>query len=474
LAEDSEIGSQPDWLGDVSLSGANDLKRQRLLDGEPLKFSGRSDHGAESEEFLLLRTIPASWIEELVDKKTHQVTVPIYLSNAVITGDLHFAEAIFESDVKFANCVFRGIVDCNSTIFERPTNWSRSQFERDVIFSGAAFKGVARFEQSQFKGPANFDSITTEKILSFGMTGAIDYTGGGAEFEQEVTFHDGEFHGLFSVADCRFKSDVHFCRSRFDHLLYCKFTEFFEGAYFQRIVCNGQISLANADFKQKASFQDTHCLDLECKGLKFESCQDFDVRGLTYARINVDWKRYLKQMNPYDRQAFVQLESFYRTSGNAEVADQIYYEWRRVEGNSVRYVNFLRLAWDRLYRWTAGYGVRIWPLVYIAVALFILGGIIFGQDGALESTVKTTLVQNTLEREPYHNLIQSFSVSLRMITGQDIPSSQSWIPSENHLISGGSGWLSLRYSTFAAIGTVIARMLVPFAVAAAAERLKRR
>jgi len=170
----------------------------------------------------------------------------------------------------------------------------------------------------------------------------------------------------------------------------------------------------------------------------------------------------LNKLDPYDRQPYTYLESFYRSAGWEEEADEVYYQRRFAEGNRIKPQMFLRWLWDRSYRLIAGYGVKV-PLILISTAVLLLGTIVFSNP---ESTGNPKYPPSRFE---------AFAVSLHLLTHLDLPSDSQLKPSRDDLvIKGRYLWPGLRYSSYAMLQSVFASLILPFVVATIADRIRHR
>ena len=210
-----------------------------------------------------------------------------------------------------------------------------------------------------------------------------------------------------------------------------------------------------------------------------------DLRGFRYDRIGVVWRDLLSRLTPYDRQPYAQLEKVLRSTGQDEDGDKVYYECRRIEGNRLKPWNSFGWYWDRPFRYLAGYGTRIMPLVATLLFLVLfLGPLVFSRQGAVTEKLEAQAPAANSQpkaakptKQPEKLVwFDAFGLGLRLFIGLDVPSGSKWVPSENPLIKGHvlGVAVSMRYSTYATVHRVIGWLLVPIVVASLAQRLRRR
>jgi hypothetical protein len=176
-------------------------------------------------------------------------------------------------------------------------------------------------------------------------------------------------------------------------------------------------------------------------------------------------------MVTYDRQPYAQMEKVLRASGLDEEADRVYYEQRQREGDMVSLRRLHSWLWDRAYRWLAGYGVRVWPLLIIPLLLLFAGSFVFHRDGAL---IKKPEAQSGVQAKGHSSpevahgvrTFDAFCVSLRLLVRLEIPAASSLVPSENSLAQ----CIPMRYSSYATLHMIFGWLLLPFVAASIAAR----
>jgi hypothetical protein len=323
------------------------------------------------------------------------------------------------------------------------------RFLRGVSFIGASLTRVSYFMYAEFSGESFFDGAQFFNDVAF--SGAQFRAGSNTRFVNARFKGEGSFPGATMEGNIRFNGAV-----------------FEQAASFENAVFKGPVDFRDADIRL-LSF----CTD-EKSGNHTLFFAPLDLRNMKFERIRVNWPQMLDRMQPYDRQPHAQFEKYFRLIGEDEIADKVYYRWRRIEGDRLTPLG-LRWWWDRGYRYLAGYGVRIWPLVFIPVLLLVVGTNIFLQPCAVTKTADKG--KSSVEISPSEvgtfNIVDSFALSLRLMLHLDLPAGSAWHPSRNAVVMHGKE-LPIRYSTYATIHMLLAWFVIPFVAATITDRLRRR
>jgi hypothetical protein len=229
--------------------------------------------------------------------------------------------------------------------------------------------------------------------------------------------------------------------------------------YFYYVECKGKAEFVDAKIGI-AMFTDPNGVG----HAKFEHA--IDLRGMTYSRILADWKTLLSKTTPYDRQAYVEMERFYRSLGDDQQASRVYLARRRRESADLRakfkrrdnesMIEWVRacvrllpdLALDSFPRYAVRYGVRPFRLVVMSVLFLLMGSYVFSQPGAVvdkDAAAGAAVVQlNGAEALRY-------SLSL-FVPGISLSLSRDLIPAS-------------RYEAYATIHQIAGLMLLPLSFA---------
>ena len=204
-----------------------------------------------------------------------QKAAPVILKESVV-----FSGADIKKWLKAPGVTFDGPFECQSATLGAvdfradPTNGlNAAVVNSDAFFSGSRLDW-AFFDGTTFKKTANFDAM---------------------EIKREARFQSATFAGPLSFRATRCEGGLHF-----------------EGAHLN-----------------DASFRDTVVKSLAFSD-SFGSSQvaqfngNIDLRGCLYDRIDVDWNRLIKRIEPFDRQAYAQLQKALNAVGESDAAAEVY------------------------------------------------------------------------------------------------------------------------------------------------------
>lgn len=206
------------------------------------------------------------------------------------------------------------------------------------------------------------------------------------QYGGRVGFH-AVFHRPAHFQGIRCQGAIRFLNGcKFQKAAEFYFATFADEANFGGATFEDVLSLKNAKFERALKFDllrpavRTHFAAdsrIEMQDCTYESLQEFP-RWKSHPqsegrRTDSDLARLLPHIQG-DRSTFIQLEQYYRRTGNAEWADEVRWFWRKSEGDGKQWWSrekqrieapglFVRWLWDRLLRWSTGYGTRVAPLV---------------------------------------------------------------------------------------------------------------
>jgi hypothetical protein len=205
---------------------------------------------------------------------------------------------------------------------------------------------------------------------------------------------------------------------------------------------------------------------------------EIDLSGLTYARIDCEWRTLFAKVQPFDRQPYDELEKYLRTTGDDSEAGRVYLARRRRESAILRrklrrmsdetvghwlLVACARLlpsvALDAFQRHILRYGVR--PLRLLGAGIFVvaLGWFLFAQPGAvMQANTSARTMPVVLDRwQALRYSLDLFVPALSLPVSDDVVPSQELLP---------GGVLGLRYEGYAAWHTIAGWLLLPLGLAA--------
>jgi uncharacterized protein YjbI with pentapeptide repeats len=217
-----------------------------------------------------------------------------------------------------------------------------------------------------------------------------------------------------------------------------------------------------------------------------------DLTGTTFARFHggryepLERELALKLVAPqlpatFSRDPYLQLEEFYRRTGNETKARNIYRRGRKDlrknakdRNSSIRW-NWSRNLTDWLWKWVTGYGVDIWRLLLIA-GVVILFGILMFQFCATESVAPFCATDNVVQ----DNVVQDNVVLVRVkpVGGQESPnlllySLDLFLPLVNLNIDNKWAPNGPVLQIYAVVHALIGWLIVPLIVAALAGIMRR-
>jgi hypothetical protein len=157
------------------------------------------------------------------------------------------------------------------------------------------------------------------------------------------------------------------------------------------------------------------------------------------------------------------------------------YERRRRESNRIGIRNrpFVWLG-DRFLWLLTGYGVQLWRLLVVTVAILVLGTCIFQRDGAVDlkpgaQPSSLSQLQADPQTSPSLSWGDAFWLSLRLFLPVAPKEGVAWEPSYNEvweIQTPWGGW-GVRFATVATLVTLVGWIVVPLGVAGLTGLLKR-
>ena len=372
-----------------------------------------------------------------------------------------FGATVVGGSAEFSNSEFNGIAIFNSckiqgSAFFRGTKFlctPKSRSELGVDFILASIEGNAEFNNALFKGNVSFYSA---------------FIGGQAYFFSAAFESGGS--DLVSFNLVKFFGEVYFSDARFDRNASFKGVQCHSDFYLQRTNFNKDVSFQNSSFKTIV-FDDFEPLQFP-KGV--------DMRGCYYDRIEPInyWKDLINAFNPYDRQPYSQLESTVRASGDDDLANRIYFERERGRAKWIKKHKTahwrIELFKDKIFRFTTGYGVKTWLLMYYLIPLLAIGTFLFQQKGAVQIKDAGSSVQATTQL----SVGDAFWLTLDSILPISIQSGSDWKASNQSIFkfkvfNNERIYFGLRYSDVATLFTIFGWVIIPIGLAGITGLLKK-
>jgi uncharacterized protein YjbI with pentapeptide repeats len=475
---------------------------------------------------------------------------------ARIGGDAYFTPAVHEGwprhVIFYENARFWGTYFQSNAEFDGAHFLKEADFELARIDNNAHFRHYVQDDKKTkqqliqpiiFGGKASFLNVHVKGTANFS----------GAQFGAKAIFAHAQFDSpaYFSInkgtEPSSFDGEAHFHSARFERQADFRKVSFVKEAIFDRTEIKGAALFQGAKFAEKAIFEDAHFnvvsfrerdKNLETPLWEPQFCKTVNMIGFNYERIDADvqellnaftyeppnvgsseppGKDYLqalkeRELTPFHRQPYTQLQKSLRALGDDRTADDVYLEQRRRQRRQLkervgrtperlkaRRESRGRLSHlsDLLQQILFNYGIRPFRLLWISLAVILLGSFIFNLEGAvvLKEKEKGISPQGSVsanaaaplnpapanpapdkpapERTENLDFTQALGVSFnQFIPIVEIPSGSSWKPSTRLLPGISAGIFS--FSFYGTLHRLAGAILVPLGVAALAGILQRK
>jgi uncharacterized protein YjbI with pentapeptide repeats len=443
-----------------------------------------------------------------------------------IQGSLEAELAQFEGEVSFELAQVAGIVllraglvedEIKSPRFAGKANFLEARFH-GADFAGAQFEGPTIFARTSFDGPVFFRAFRSGgRARSTRFASYVDFVEtkakGRAEFTETefagyADFSRIEMLASSTFAGAHFADQASFNGARFAQTVSFEDTTFIGRADLSRMKVEGSALFQRADFSNKVDLRDSYIVscffrDELIEGKDEQRRAEFttavDLRGFNYERIHAGWERILDAMDPDDRQPYVTLEKYFRTSGHDRQAELVYLKRRHAERRRLASLS-QRLGYlSQWLQWFLfNYGVRPFRLLGFSLGIVLLGLFMFSRPGAVvdkeskssaapaserlagssaqtaSGRSETNQVTGVQATQPVDlNWTQALGVSLRLfIPIVEIPSGSRWAPSENQ--APLFRYANLSFAGYATLHRIAGAILVPLGIAALTGLLYRK
>ena len=428
---------------------------------------------------------------------------PMSFEGASIGGSAIFDNAQFHLGVTGQRAVVGDQLRFNDATFHSPDRdvnlnglKARGVFLRGATFYGALNAGYAELALNLECARARFLGID-KKIELFNLKVGSRLNLPEADFGGPVDISEADVGGNLILAGSKFRRMLSGRSMKVVGDLVCDGAEFDEGAVFniERAVVGGTFTLRRAWMRGPAGlgrcrFSRNVLLD----SARFEGSLDFsgtsiggtlhlypesvdqrgdpaslpmtaDIRGLTYDRTDLDmedrWRQWIalrRGPGTFDPDPYLALERSLRKAGREDLADRVHYDFRRAEGryltnHALRDRRYDKVVWNWFMRWTVGYGVRGYRLIYWTVAIFLMTWALIAIGHA----------RGLLSPPPKDPTATFFA--LRQTVNALLPK----------VLSGGDPWTSAGWLSAAeVVAAILTWILVPLAVAQLGGVLKKR
>lgn len=392
-----------------------------------------------------------TFFEDTKDSNAENSEDIVDFGYARIGGNANFMEAIFKKQAVFNNAYIHGSVFFIQASFEKGLDFSYFKIGGNAEYKGAMFKKNVFFNSAHIEKNAFFTpNLKDNKIFKISFEGEVDFTY--ARIDGVAVFRDIEFKKEVKFDGSMFARDVVFGGTIFEERVS------FLNTSFATIFC------AEPNLQRKK--------DIERRALKLKA--NIDLRGCTYNRIEpyYCWIRFMKALDPYDRQAYTMLEEIFRRTGEDQLANKVYFEGRRERAKKkIQKWNIPALFKDWFLRLLTGYGVRLHRLIVAIALILLIGTFFFQNEGAVEQRQNNQLSQVAEAQSDTDGKLsltwkEAFWISVNHFLPVKIPAGGEWMPSSK-IIWGISS------KTFATLLTLTGWILVPVGLAGISGILKR-
>lgn len=341
----------------------------------------------------------------------------------------------FQSDNKGNPCMMEDEATFSGSHIDVLAKFEGVTFEKGVAFDGAELKGSILFQPdnqgnpSTIKGKAefigthiggqvNFIGVAFTNGIAFCMSdvkGGVaflsDEKGNPCKIGGDVCFHNVHIGEAAIFCGVNFKNEVDFDGAEVNGDL-----SFLPNEKGNSCTIEGSISFHGASIGKILSFGGAQIkADLNLKNAKVCYLRTDGIQGvsgklyLAGCEYNiVDNKErllaLLKEKGVKERQPYEFLERYCRDIGEAPFARDVYYEWKELVSPEWR-ESRLAFIWDRLLRWTVGYGIRPFRMVWWTLGLFALEFIL----------IKSALLIKSLATEHYPGWLMTSWLSLKYL-----------------------------------------------------------
>jgi hypothetical protein len=364
------------------------------------------------------------------------VSADLYCNNALFEGPASFqgvkcggaglfsdSRFTFEQTVDFRGASFGGDLYCENINFENAANFNLLKCGGVGVFQDASFTGEANFESAsfgadlycdgaQFRGPVTFNSLQCGRsgffhYISCLDTSPVDFASAsfgadlycdGAQFQGAVTFNSLQCGGVASFPKADFRSDetTNFSYASFGNHLLFQNADFAGSVRLDAAHVSQALVLTGARFQQSVSLNSARAAILVLEDeFPFELQVALDLRGFTFEKyigVREGARRFVQAQDPtaFSMDPYLQLEQYYRSSGDDVEANRTYYAGRHAFRENAKMVyGSTRWSKDRMLRdwvlkWFTGYGVKPFRVFLPLFALLWIGVLVFWPDDALK------------------------------------------------------------------------------------------
>ena len=393
-----------------SMEATERLVEQHVRAGEPVSLDKQ-----ESKE------IGASFLKQLLESYRPPVDKPsrgIHIENAGISGPLNLERMTIPYLLVLENCTFKDDLDFTGSSFQKGLSLSKSKFLGRAIFFQISVEGELRVNRGEFKQETNFDNIKvsgTVQLYQSKFDGPFtlansdmdklecaqeDQDYGRAEFRSSADFYSISVKGDASFTHTLFAGPVDFASidiGKNFELTKAQFTDasqdirFFSmkvggNAFFNQTEFQGGFNMSRAEVGKTLEFNQTQARNTgkhkSLLGMKVDTAvfdraiisppytfEDLDYRLFNTGSAAPETSLALINGSAFSPSSYLRLESYYRSRGMEQAANDVYFAMRSRESSVSGWAKYLSNGFLLI---TVGYGkwpwlALVWSLVFIGI-----------------------------------------------------------------------------------------------------------
>jgi hypothetical protein len=268
--------------------------QQWLMEGKLIEFPATSPAGVSPEEWKLLRTVRADWLQSLFNSETGICVQPVRIRNAIVEGELRLRNRTAKYTFEITDSVFDGLADFSFFSFDGSADFQRSRFKEGARFNSARFRYDLRLNEAAFMKESAFQAIeVTGRIFALGVHLENAHFAS-ARFLKSAVFKSRveagqpsirtEFVGDAKFPDARFESSVEFDGATFSGKVDFSRTVLAANASFGPARAGGTEAL-RTEFCGEALFRDMNVMG----GADFRGAQFAKDASFQQVKVGANW-----------------------------------------------------------------------------------------------------------------------------------------------------------------------------------------
>jgi hypothetical protein len=387
-----------------------------------------------------------------------------------------FRHATFERHLLCEDALFKGPVSFDSVQCKSTGYFRRMRLEGERhIFRHASFEGDLKCSYSTFKGKVSdfnylrvggslsldrtyFDTMVKMGHISVSQKLSLE----GSCFKERVGLYDANIR-ILELLNVNHPRSIEVRNPNNEKVEVVNLG----------LVADNEDSAPLSNSRRERRERDKQARDLADTLCPWGKGHSPDLTGTTFARFHsgrddpLERELALKladNQNPktFSRDPYLQLEEFYRRTGNETKARNIYRLGREeLRKNAMDRKSSIQWSWTRniadwLWKWVTGYGVAISRLLFIVAVFILVGTLIFSPNEALDP-VRQFANDGSREESP-SPFLYSLDLFLPLV---NLHVDNKWSPS------------SLPLQVYAGFHLLIGWLVVPLLLAALAGIMRR-